>query len=1361
MAGGIKGIVVKIGGDTTELGRALSSASKQSNALQSELKGVNSLLKMDPKNMTLLKQKSDLLKQSIQETSTKLKSLKTMLAKADTGEIKMTEAEYRNLQREIANTENKLKSLNNEQKNFGSAGARQIAQMGNNIKDFGGKVQDAGSKMLPLTGAISGIGVSAVKTTADFDSAMSNVSAISGATGKDLDDLRGKAREMGSSTKFSASEAADAMGYMAMAGWKTKDMIGGIEGVMNLASASGEDLAKSSDILTDSLTGFGKSAEESGKLADIMASASSNANTNVSMMGETFKYVASVAGGYGYSMEEMAEMTGLLANAGIKGSEAGTGLRAIMSRLATDAGASTKSLGALGTLTEKLGVQFYNADGSMRPFRDVINDTRKAWSGLTQEEQANYSKKIAGLNAQSAWLALMQASEKDVTKLETAIDNCDGTAKKMADTMNNNLNGQFTILKAQLEELAISFGEMLMPVIRSIVSHIQSFVDKLNSMSEGQRTVVLTITAIVAAIGPLLIAIGKVLSAVGTIMTWAPRIVNGIKLIGPAIKTLCTLIMGWVPRILAALGKVVNIIVTMVTSLAPRILSVLKLIGTGVKALFTLIMAHPVIAIITAIVAAVVLLYNKCEWFRNGVNKIFLAVKDFLAGVVDGIVVFFTETVPDAIDAMVKWFKDIPKNVSKALSSLGKSVSDVFNGIKSTITTIWNGIKAFITTVVNGIKTVIVTVFKAIQLAVKLYITAVKTVITTVWNGIKTVTSKVWNGIKSVVSGALNGIKNAASTISSNIKSKLSAAWNSIKSNTSKTWNNIKSSISSALDGAKKTTSSVSSNIKSKLSTAWSNCKSNTVTAFNNIKSAISTALSGAKTIATTLCGSIKNNMKNAFKNVKSIFLDIGHNVIEGIKSGISKAVGGLYSTIKNSLSGLVKKAKDTLGIHSPSRVFEKEIGENIVNGMIKGINNKKANAKKSAEELSKLYIKSATDKLNELKKANKISEAGEVAFWNSVLKKCKKGTTGYSSALKKVTSARTKLNKDITKLDNQYAKDVKSVTDNLKASIKEITEAYDQAVSDRQKSITSSMGLFSKFEAGEKVEKETLTTNLKDQVNALKTWDETLDALSKRTGMDKGLLDDLQNMEVGSLETLKSLNEMSDAELAEYISLYREKNAIALERAQAENESLKKQSEEDIKKLVDSADKSLNKLEDSYKKNLSKLGVKATDQSKKIGENIVDGLKKGIKSKNSEFQNYLTKFFNSITSTAKKALKIHSPSRVFADVIGANIPAGIAMGIGNNTGLATDAVSNMSDEMLNTAERINGATIKRQLDYTFDGTGDHVLDGRQLIGKLNDIEKRLGSLKVVLDSGTIVGEIVDPMDSALGNKSSRILRGW
>lgn len=526
MADKIKGITVQIGGDTAPLSRALKNVDKEIRATQSNLKEVNKLLKLDPSNTNLLKEKQKLLGDQIGKTKSKLDALKQtqeqakqMLANGEIGQ-----KEYDELANQIDKCEGQLKELEKQQAETTKAMKPSIEKIGQGFKDAGTAIEDAGKKLAPFSAAAAaGLGV-AVKTTADFDKSMSEVGAISGATGKDFDALRSKAREMGETTKFSASESAEAFKYMAMAGWKTEDMMGGIEGVLNLAAASGEDLGTTSDIVTDALTAMGYSAKDAGRLADVMAAASSNANTNVSMMGETLKYAASVAGSYGYSMEDIALATGLMANSGIKGSQAGTALRSIMTRLATDAGASSKKLGALGTLTEKLGVAFYNTDGTMRPFRKVLDDVRKKWKTLSKEEQANYANTIAGKNAMTGWLAIMNSADEDFDKLADAIDNSNGTAKGMADTMQDNLAGQLTILKSQLQEFAISIGDALMPAIRDVVSWFQGLVDKFNALSPKTKEMVAKIGVLVAALSPMLIIGGKLVKGIGSVIGMIPKI---------------------------------------------------------------------------------------------------------------------------------------------------------------------------------------------------------------------------------------------------------------------------------------------------------------------------------------------------------------------------------------------------------------------------------------------------------------------------------------------------------------------------------------------------------------------------------------------------------------------------------------------------------------------------------------------------------------------------------------------------------------------------------------------------------------------------------------------------------------------
>lgn len=343
--------------------------------------------------------------------------------------------------------------------------------------------------------AIGAIGAASVKVGSDFEASMSKVAAISGATGDDLKALTDKAKEMGATTKFSASESADALQYMAMAGWKTEDMLNGLEGIMNLAAASGEDLATTSDIVTDALTAFGLSAEDSTHFADVLAQASSNANTNVGMMGETFKYVAPVAGALGYTAEDTALAIGLMANSGIKASQAGTSLRSIMSRMAKP----TKEVqGAM----DKLGVSLTDSNGNMKSLNEVMGDLRNGFAGLSEAEAAEMAAALGGQEAMSGLLAIVNASDDDFDKLSDAIYSCDGAAKRMADTMNDNLQGQITILKSGLEGLGISLYENMEAPLKEVVKEAQNMVQQLQDAFDngGLDEVVSTVGDIFAQI---------------------------------------------------------------------------------------------------------------------------------------------------------------------------------------------------------------------------------------------------------------------------------------------------------------------------------------------------------------------------------------------------------------------------------------------------------------------------------------------------------------------------------------------------------------------------------------------------------------------------------------------------------------------------------------------------------------------------------------------------------------------------------------------------------------------------------------------------------------------------------------------
>lgn len=863
VASRIQGITVEIGGDTTKLSTALSKVNKEIRDTQSQLKDVNKLLKLDPGNTDLMAQKQKLLTQAISETKEKLDSLKLASQQANEALAKgeISQSQYDALQREIVETEKALEELE-KQADKSAVVLQKIGATGEKLKSVGSSIEGVGQKLMPVTAAVGGLGAAAVKVAADFDSGMSQVAAVSGATGKELDALREKAREMGAKTKFSASEAAEAMNYMAMAGWKTGDMLDGIEGIMNLAAASGEDLATTSDIVTDALTALGLSAADSGHFADILAVASSNANTNVSMMGETFKYCAPVAGALGFTAEDTAEAIGLMANAGIKSSQAGTAMRTMLTSL-------TGEVTFVGDAFGELTIQTTNTDGSMRSLGEILADCRVAFSQMSESEQVANAEALVGKNAMSGFLAVMNAAPADIEKLNSAITNCDGTAEKMAGTMQDNLAGQLTILKSQLEELAISIGEILMPSIRQIVGWIQRLVNWLNGLDEGTKKIIVTIALVVAAVAPVLIVIGKVVGAIGTIMTVIPQIAGAI-----------SGVVGFVS------GTVI-----------PAITAVVAAIGWVPIA-------------IAAVIAVIVLLWNKCEWFRDAVTAVWEAVKSATVAAWNAIGTFLTNLWGGIVQT--------GKTVFQGLASF---FTACWQGIQNMFTTVLTAISVFFSTIWNAIRTTVVTVGTAIQTFLTTAWTAIKTVITTILTAIQTVFTTVWNTIKAVVTAVVSALQSLITTAWNTIKSVVTAVMNAICSVVSGAWNNVKAVTSSVLNAVKSAVSTVFNSVVSSIRTAMGNVYSTIVSGFNRAVSFITGLASSAFRWGADLINGIVNGIRSCIGNVVSAVSDVANAIrshlhfsvpdegpLTDYESWMPDFMKGLAQGIEKS-KGLVKQA--------------------------------------------------------------------------------------------------------------------------------------------------------------------------------------------------------------------------------------------------------------------------------------------------------------------------------------------------------------------------------------------------------------------------------------------------------------------
>ena len=541
----------------------------------------------------------------------------------------------------------------------------------NDLKVFGDKSATAEQKLNGLSSAfkttggllsrnvtlpIVGVGAAAVKTATDFESGMSEVKAISGATGSEFDALRDKAIEMGAKTKFSASDSADAFKYMAMAGWDASAMMDGIAGVMDLAAASGEDLATTSDIVTDALTAFGLQASDSSHFADVLAQASSKSNTNVGLMGETFKYVAPVAGALGYSIEDTAVAIGLMANSGIKGSQAGTALRSTITRLA-------KPVGEAKDAVEELKISITNTDGTMKPLSQTMVELREKFAGLTEEQKTQYAAMLAGQEGMSGLLAIVNASDEDFQKLTDEINNANGAAQDMADIMMDNTAGAIEQLKGALESAGILIGEQLTPYIRQLAEWITGLVEKFNNLSEGEQEQIVKLGLILAAIGPVLLIMSRVISVVSMFAKAFGLIKN---VVYPAFLAITQLKAGMTAAELAMEGF---------SKESLGIASVLSGITAPIVA---------VVAVVAVLIGAFVTLWKTNEDFRNKMTEIWNSIKTSIDNFFDGVV--------ERINALGFDFENITEVIKTVWFALCDVLAPVFEGVFNTIAIVLDGV---------------------------------------------------------------------------------------------------------------------------------------------------------------------------------------------------------------------------------------------------------------------------------------------------------------------------------------------------------------------------------------------------------------------------------------------------------------------------------------------------------------------------------------------------------------------------------------------------------------------------------------------------------------------------------------------
>ena len=704
---------------------------------------------------------------------------------------------------------------------------------------------------------LKNLSLSAVDTGMTFTSSMSNVKALSGATAEEMEALTEKAEEMGKKTSFTASQSADALGYMALAGWNTEEMLDGIDGVLNLAAASSMDLATASDIVTDAMTAFGMSADETNRFVDVLAATSTSSNTTVEMLGQSFKYVGAICGAMGYSIEDAGVALGMMANSGIKAEQAGTSLRSLLTRLSTNAGASANSLGALDILTQRLGVSFYDSSGNARDLSDVLVETRAAWAGLNVEEQVNYAKKMAGQEAMTGFLALMSDGAISIESVATAIDSMgydiDALGVSVSDLQTlyksygdetavaTALMNQFSMTQEDADQVTQLLGASLTQQTTSWDSLSNAINNSSGAASEMSDTILDNlqgdVTLMESALDGLKISIfddvesplrdvvqGITNDVIPAAEDMIGNIKDGIEWAKEHRSTLegVALVLGSLTVGIGAYNAVTGIKTAME---AANTTTLHGLAAAQLKANLAFL-ASPitwVVAIITLLVGGFIYLWNTCEEFRG-----------FWIGLWDGITGFFgdaKEKISEGIDNIGGFFTSLPDKISGGISNFKESVKAGFSEAYNSIDAITDGRLSSVVDVtkekLNNIKSAyeehgggIQGVFFAGLQTVNEIATAKYDVLNALTGGkleeIHNMASEKFEALKNTASEKLEGIVSVATEKLDNMKSVYEENGGGIKGIASVMYTELNSMTDGKLGSMLQMTQSKLNNIKSK-----------------------------------------------------------------------------------------------------------------------------------------------------------------------------------------------------------------------------------------------------------------------------------------------------------------------------------------------------------------------------------------------------------------------------------------------------------------------------------------------------------------------------------------------------------------
>lgn len=785
-----------------------------------------------------------------------------------------------------------LKTAQTEAQKASSETSNLFKSTGSAFSDLGNKLESTGKTLTKgLTLPLVGVGTAALKVSTNFEKGMSQVKAISGATGEDFEALRNKAIELGADTAFSANEVADAMTEMAKAGWNSKQIIDGMSGVLDAAAASGEDLASVSTIVADAVTGFGLKAKDSTRIADLLTQAANSGTIGISDLGESFKYIAPVAGAMGLSIEDVTTALSAMSMAGIKGSQAGTSLRTMLTRM-------VKPTDAVAAAMNELGISVTNQDGSMKSLDDIVSNLRTSFDKLTDSEKAKYAATLAGQEGMAGMLSLLNLTEDEYNEIAKSMDNAGGVAEKTATIMQDNLQSELEQLGGSLETAAIKIGDIFIPKLREWIQKLEDIVDKFSELDPATQKSIVNLGLFAAAIGPVILILGKFSSALGSIFTFASKLPQ-------MIKTVQTMGQG---------------ISTAFSSLAGSV-------GMSTGAMLGTIAA--VVAIIAVLAAAFVDLWKNNEEFRDKITSIWEEIKSTFERLTQGIVEKVNELGFD-----FESFSELLKAIWQGLCDF---LAPIFEGVFQQMSNIFS----FATNTILSVLDIFVGLFTGDW--------------DQVWNGVKSLFEGVWTFIGDTFKNVIDTILGVFGTSREEISTKWTELWQNVKDWFEEKWNDMITFFSELpykigywlgemIGKAVLWAQEFPEKAKTAATDFFNRLKEWFTELPGKLKSWLDNTIAKAKQFATDFPKKAKeageefrDTLKTKLEELPEKMLSIGKNIVEGIWNGINNAKKWLEDKIKSFASGITDGMKDALGIHSPSKVMEDEIGEFLPPGIAKG----------------------------------------------------------------------------------------------------------------------------------------------------------------------------------------------------------------------------------------------------------------------------------------------------------------------------------------------------------------------------------------------------------------------------------------